>query len=97
MEEVQRLAGEYNRYIRLKLAGDEGELAKALTGILRNWMRCIVRAWKSRGSCGLEEFQFYKTKSGCRSECRRNILDKETEFALELNNTSLYENICVSC
>ena len=32
MEEVQRLAGEYNRYIRLKLEGDDGELAKALTG-----------------------------------------------------------------
>ena len=32
VQEVQRLAGEYNRYIRLKLEGDDGELAKSLTG-----------------------------------------------------------------
>lgn len=31
-DEVQRLAGEYSRYIRLKLDGDDGELAKAMTG-----------------------------------------------------------------
>ena len=30
-DEVQRLAGEYSRYIHLKLDGDDGELAKALT------------------------------------------------------------------
>lgn len=30
--EVLRLAGEYSRYIRLKLTGDDGELSKALTG-----------------------------------------------------------------
>ena len=32
VQEVQRLAGEYSRYIRLKLNGDDGELAEALTG-----------------------------------------------------------------
>ena len=32
VQEVQRLAGEYSRYIRLKLDGDDGELAKTLTG-----------------------------------------------------------------
>ena len=32
VQEVRRLAGEYNRYIRLKLYGDDGELAKSLTG-----------------------------------------------------------------
>lgn len=32
VQEVRRLAGEYNRYIRLKLDGDDGELAKSLTG-----------------------------------------------------------------
>ena len=31
-DEVQRLAGEYSRYIHLKLDGDDGELANALTG-----------------------------------------------------------------
>lgn len=30
-DEVQRLAGEYSRYIHLKLDGDDGELANALT------------------------------------------------------------------
>ena len=28
VQEVRRLAGEYSRYIRLKLDGDDGELAK---------------------------------------------------------------------
>lgn len=32
VQEVRRLVGEYNRYIRLKLDGDDAELAKTLTG-----------------------------------------------------------------
>ena len=48
VQEVQRLAGEYSRYIRLKLNGDDGELAEALTGYLRNLMKCIAGVWKNR-------------------------------------------------
>ena len=55
VQEVQRLAGEYSRYIRLKLNGDDGELAEALTGYLRNLMKCIAGVWKNRKNCGLKE------------------------------------------
>ena len=92
MEEVQRLAGEYNRYIRLKLEGDDGELAKALTG---------YPAELDEVHCESLEEQKKLWFGGNSSSVRRNpdadqsveesFLDKETEFALELNNTSLYE------
>ena len=92
VQEVRRLAGEYNRYIRLKLDGDDGELAKSLTGYPAELdeMHCRSleeqkKQWflregeKASGNpqdtMGTEEFR---------------LLDN-TEFAMELNCTSLYE------
>lgn len=92
VQEVQRLAGEYSRYIRLKLDGDDGELAKTLTG---------YPAELDGVHCESLEEQKKLWFGGNSSSVRRNpdadqsveesFLDKETEFALELNNTSLYE------
>ena len=92
VQEVQRLAGEYSRYIRLKLNGDDGELAEALTG---------YPAELDEVHCGSLEEQKKLWFGGNSSSVRRNpdadqsveesFLDKGTEFALELNGTSLYE------
>ena len=92
VQEVQRLAGEYSRYIRLKLNGDDGELAEALTG---------YPAELDEVHCGSLEEQKKLWFGGNSSSVRRNpdadqsveesFLDKGTELALELNGPSLYE------
>ena len=92
VQEVQRLAGEYSRYIRLKLDGDDGELAKTLTG---------YPAELDEVHCESLEEQKKLWFGGNSSSVRRNpdadqsveesFLDKGTELALELNGPSLYE------
>ena len=92
VQEVQRLAGEYSRYIRLKLDGDDGELAKTLTG---------YPAELDEVYCESLEEQKKLWFGGNSSSVRRNpdadqsveesFLDKGTELALELNGPSLYE------
>lgn len=92
VQEVRRLAGEYNRYIRLKLDGDDAELAKSLTG---------YPAELDEVHCRSLEEQKKLWFGGNPSSVRRNpdadqsveelFLDKGTELALELNGPSLYE------
>lgn len=92
VQEVQRLAGEYSRYIRLKLDGDDGELAKTLTD---------YPAELDEVHCESLEEQKKLWFGGNSSSVRRNpdadqsveesFLDKGTELALELNGPSLYE------
>lgn len=133
VQEVQRLAGEYSRYIRLKLNGDDGELAEALTGypaeldevhcgsleeqkklwfegdsikrnpdtdqnIERGSMCEELRTGRNEKvsypavpekelvrNCG----KYGNNRSSTDTE--RSFRNKGTEFALELNGTSLYE------
>ena len=93
-DEVQRLAGEYSRYIHLKLDGDDGELAKVMTG---------YPAELDEVHCGsLEEQKKLWFSNGCEMDsgnlrdmvCSPEELEElwdNTEFALELNHTSMYE------
>lgn len=91
-DEVQRLAGEYSRYIRLKLDGDDGELAKAMTGYPAELDEVHCRSleeqekkWFSKGYEVSSENQ--NVDEGKMSE---KIWD-DAEYALELNSTFLYE------
>ena len=79
VSEVQRLAGEYSRYIRLKLDGDDGELAKVLTG---------YPAELDEIHCASLEEQ--KKRNISMPEEIKGLWDN-TEFALELNHTSMYD------
>lgn len=92
MEEVQRLAGEYNRYIRLKLEGDDGELAKALTGYPAELdeVHCESMEEQKKLWFGENSSAIKRTPEADQS-VEGLFWDRETEFALELNNTSLYE------
>lgn len=90
-DEVQRLAGEYSRYIHLKLTGDDGELAKALTGYPAELDKVHY------GS--LEEQEKKWVSKGCEVDSGNQSVDEEkmsekfwddTEYALELNHTFLY-------
>ena len=92
VSEVQRLAGEYSRYIRLKLDGDDGELAKVLTGypVDLDEVHCgsleeQEKKWFSQG---------YEMGSENRNMAEGKMSEKiwyDTEYALELNQTFLYE------
>lgn len=55
VQEVQRLAGEYSRYIRLKLNGDDGELAEALTGYPAELDEVHCGSLEEQKNCGLKE------------------------------------------
>lgn len=92
MEEVQRLAGQYNRYIRLKLEGDDGELAKALTGYPAELdeVHCESLEEQKKLWFGENSSAIKRTPEADQS-VEGLFWDRETEFALELNNTSLYE------
>ena len=79
--EVQRLAGEYSRYIWLKLAGDDGKLARALTG---------YPAELDEIHCASLEEQKKRWFSDIRVSDPEEPWD-DTEFALELNRTSMYD------
>lgn len=92
VQEVRRLAGEYNRYIRLKLEGDDGELAKSLTGYPAELdeMHCrSLEEQKKRWFFRESEKASGNPQDTMGTEELR-LLDN-TEFALELNCTSLYE------
>ena len=92
VQEVRRLAGEYNRYIRLKLEGDDGELAKSLTGYPAELdeMHCrSLEEQKKRWFFRENEKASGNPQDTMGTEELR-LLDN-TEFALELNCTSLYE------
>ena len=92
VQEVRRLAGEYNRYIRLKLDGDDGELAKSLTGYPAELdeMHCrSLEEQKKRWFFRESEKASGNPQDTMGAEELR-LLDN-TEFALELNCTSLYE------
>ena len=92
VQEVRRLAGEYNRYIRLKLEGDDGELAKSLTGYPAELdeMHCrSLEEQKKRWFFRENEKASGNPQDTMGAEELR-LLDN-TEFALELNCTSLYE------
>lgn len=92
MEEVQRLAGEYNRYIRLKLEGDDGELAKALTGYPAELDEVHCESLEEQRKLWFgENSSSIRQNPDADQSVEESFLDKETEFALELNNTSLYE------
>ena len=91
-QEVRRLAGEYNRYIRLKLDGDDGELAKSLTGYPAELDEVHCRSLEE------QKKQWFFRESEKTSGNSQDTMDAEelrlldnTEFALELNCTSLYE------
>ena len=72
VQEVRRLAGEYNRYIRLKLDGDDGELAKSLTGYPAELdeMHCRSLEEQKKRWFGCEDQEY------CRKETGR---ERETE------------------
>ena len=92
VQEVRRLAGEYNRYIRLKLDGDDGELAKSLTGYPAELdeMHCrSLEEQKKRWFFRENEKASGNPQDTMGAEELR-LLDN-AEFALELNCTSLYE------
>lgn len=92
VQEVRRLAGEYNRYIRLKLDGDDGELAKSLTGYPAELdeMHCrSLEEQKKRWFLRESEKVSGNPQDTMGAEELR-LLDN-AEFALELNCTSLYE------
>lgn len=92
MEEVQRLAGEYNRYIRLKLEGDDGELAKALTGYPAELDEVHCESLEEQKKLWFgENSSSIRQNPDADQSVEESFLDKGTEFALELNNTSLYE------
>lgn len=92
MEEVQRLAGQYNRYIRLKLEGDDGELAKALTGYPAELDEVHCESLEEQKKLWFgENSSAIKRTSEADQSVEGLFWDRETEFALELNNTSLYE------
>ena len=92
VQEVQRLAGEYSRYIRLKLEGDDGELAKALTGYPAELdeVHCESLEEQKKLWFGENSSAIKRTPEADQS-VEGLFWDRETEFALELNNTSLYE------
>ena len=90
VQEVRRLAGEYNRYIRLKLEGDDGELAKSLTGYPAELdeMHCrSLEEQKKRWFFRENEKASGNPQDTMGAEELR-LLDN-AEFALELNCTSL--------
>ena len=92
MEEVQRLAGEYNRYIRLKLECDDGELAKALTGYPAELDEVHCESLEEQKKLWFgENSSSIRQNPDADQSVEESFLDKGTEFALELNNTSLYE------
>ena len=92
VQEVRRLAGEYNRYIRLKLEGDDGELAKSLTGYPAELDEMHCRSLEEQKKQWF--FREGEKASGNPQDTmgaeELRLLDN-TEFALELNCTSLYE------
>lgn len=92
VQEVRRLAGEYNRYIRLKLEGDDGELAKSLTGYPAELDEMHCRSLEE------QKKRWFFRESEKASGNPQNTMGTEelrlldsAEFALELNCTSLYE------
>ena len=98
VQEVRRLAGEYNRYIRLKLEGDDGELAKSLTGYPAELDEMHCRSLEEQKKQWF--FREGEKASGNPQDTmgaeELRLLDN-TEFALELNCTSLYEEyLCQS-
>ena len=80
-EEVRRLAGEYSRYIRLKLEGDDGELAKVLTGYPAERDKVHCTGLKEQEKRWFSDISVSGSKE----------LWADTEFALELNRTSMYD------
>ena len=92
VQEVQRLAGEYSRYIRLKLNGDDGELAKSLTGYPAELdeVHCRSLEEQKRQWFFREGEKASGNPQDTMGEEELKLLDN-TEFALELNCTSLYE------
>ena len=92
VQEVRRLAGEYNRYIRLKLEGDDGELAKSLTGYPAELDEMHCRSLEEQKKQWF--FREGEKASGNPQDTmgteELRLLDN-TEFALVLNCTSLYE------
>ena len=92
VQEVQRLAGEYSRYIRLKLDGDDGELAKTLTGYPAELDEVHCESLEEQRKLWFgENSSSIRQNPDADQSVEESFLDKETEFALELNNTSLYE------
>ena len=92
VQEVRRLAGAYNRYIRLKLDGDDGELAKSLTGYPAELDEMHCRSLEE------QKKRWFFRESEKASGNPQNTMGTEelrlldnAEFALELNCTSLYE------
>lgn len=104
--EVLRLAGEYSRYIRLKLTGDDGELSKALTGypseldeIHCESLEQQKKLWFSQGG-NVENLSEPEGRQECAGNDAKNSnpcgpeadpKKKELEFAVELNGTFMYE------
>ena len=91
VQEVRRLAGAYNRYICLKLDGDDGELAKSLTGYPAELdeMHCRSLEEQKKRWFFRESEKASGNPQNTMSTEELRLLDN-AEFALELNCTSLY-------
>ena len=90
VQEVQRLAGEYSRYICLKLNGDDGELAEALTGYPAELDEVHCGSLEEQKKLWFEGDSIKRNPDTDQS-VEGSFRNKGTEFALELNGTSLYE------
>ena len=92
VQEVQRLAGEYSRYIRLKLDGDDGELAKVLTGYPAELDEVYCRSLEEQKKlCFFKESEKDPENSQDAVDTERSKPWVNTEAALELNSTSIYK------
>ena len=91
-EALQRLMGEYSRYIRLKLEEDDGKLAETLTGYPAekdeehfSSLEAQKRSWFGIGQIGKAPAM---KKSG--RDCGNIFKDINPEYALTLDRQELY-------
>lgn len=90
--EVLRLTGEYSRYIRLKLDGDDGELAKVLTGYPAELDEVHYESLEKQEKlwAGIESMGNNRKASVSDVPEKKNVLSC-VEYALELNHATAYD------
>ena len=84
-KQVRQLIGQYSRYIRLKLSGDDGELSHVLTGYP------VEKDYVFAESLEEQRKEWFDRPDDEESENYGKIKDKIFEIALELDRPELYE------